>query len=97
MKFFKGQRVICIANKKDWDSVINDFDLNLMIALNSNLLPDKDGIYIIDTPMILHYKGKCYITLINMDLIYDESAFVSLEDMSEEEYISDKRILTFNN
>jgi len=91
MKFQKGQKVICIADKKDWDSVVNDFDTNLMIAINSHQLPQEGETYVINCPMELHYKGKCYISLEGFDRnTFAESGFKEFDVFSKGELISEK-------
>ena len=63
MNFIKGQRVICIAEKNEWDPILNDFDKALQIALGNVETPIKGEEYIVNNPMELHYEGKCYISI----------------------------------
>lgn len=85
MKFKKEQKVVCIADKNDWDSILSDFNQNLLIALNKNLTPEKGKTYTVNEPMSLHYNGKCYIKLVGFDRVMCESGFEALEPLEKEE------------
>lgn len=93
MKFYKGQKVICIADKKDWDSCISDFNTNLMIALNSSLMPDKNQEVIVDNPFEMHYNGKTYISLVGYTKLFDESGFVPYQRKATEEELFSYKLM----
>lgn len=100
MKFHKGQKIVCISDQKEWDSVIGDFNINLMIAVNSICLPKKNNVYTVNNPMELFYNKKCYISIEeNNSYIFDESGFVEIDFLENENHIKKqlKKTMTINN
>lgn len=63
MKFYKGQEVVCIAEKNEWDPVLSDFNRSLQMALGNEILPLKNKTYVVTNPFSLHYEGTNYIEI----------------------------------
>lgn len=79
MKFKKYDIVVCIADKNEWGSAINDFDENLRLALGQTKLPIKQGLYVVNEPKKLIYEGSVYITLFGFgDRPLRENAFAKI-------------------
>lgn len=97
MKFYKGQKVICIAQKNEWNPIMSDFNESLKLALGVRELPEYNGTYTVDEPMSLFYKGKRYITLVELDdSPRDESAFKPLTKQKENTKEEALRAYSFN-
>lgn len=91
MKFYKGQKVVCISERRDWDNVIPDFDETLKIALGVRKVPEKDKSYTVNHPFWLHHGGKNYITIEGFEHnSFDEKAFkpINEEKLEQESKIS---------
>ena len=90
MKFFKGQKVICISKKADWDYVVPNLNEYLKLALNVNRLPEEGKEYVVTNQMSLHYKKMCYIEIEGFDSnIFAESGFEPLDELEMANYESE--------
>lgn len=82
MKFLKGQKIVCVSTQFEWDSAISDFNVNLMIALNTHLLPKKGVVYEVESPCELFHLGKSYIKIKGFpNNIFDENGFKELDEV----------------
>jgi len=96
MKFQRGQRVICIAQKNEWDPVLNNFDEALKIALGARPLPEYGKEYVVTNGMSLHYNGKCYIDIEGFNNCFQETAFKELEEKEYSEKEKNRAISILN-
>ena len=86
MKFHKGQKVVCISKKSDWDYTIPNLDEYLKMALGVKRLPSEGEVCIVTEPMTLHYQGKCYIKIEGYDQnIFTESGFEPISKIDNRE------------
>lgn len=99
MRFEKGQQVICLSDKNEWDKVVPSLNEMLAIALGTKPVPEKDEICTVLNPLALHYKGKTYISIKGYPHhILDQNGFTELRERSEyrKEQISKRKTLTLN-
>ena len=76
MKFYKGQKIVCIANSNEFDPVLSDFNRSLQLALGNEVVPQKGKEYIVTNPFVLLYSDKVYININGFGgTPIDESAF----------------------
>lgn len=87
MKFFKGQKVECIAKRNEWNLIFPNFDDNLKVALGVIKVPKKGEVCIVKTPFLFQHEGKTNIEIEGYDYNFNQSAFKALEEKSEEEFL----------